>query len=180
MKTEGCKCSRTFDLRFQSNTINCPFDVCFSVCAPLGVSDRNAIQDVRMTATTVFSDSCYPGNGRLNGIKGWCPRTSSDRTDYLQVDMGSVHSLCAVATQGYKGGNWRTTSYKLHLSTDGVTWKSYKENNVEKVNKLIYSHPALEVYRKYSRSKYVHNYVVIQLIKLSLINFKKICVDNFK
>ncbi|XP_044169292.1 roundabout homolog 1-like [Acropora millepora] len=106
------------------------------VCTPLGVSDRNAIKDVRMTATTVYpsnANSCYPGNGRLNGIKGWCPRTSSDRTDYLQVDMGSVHSLCAVATQGYKGGNWRTTSYKLHLSTDGVIWNSYKENNVEKV-----------------------------------------------
>ena len=97
-------------------------------------------------------NSCYPGNGRLNGIKGWCPRTSSDRTDYLQVDMGSVHSVCAVATQGFKGGTWRTTSYKLHLSTDGVTWDSYKEKNVEKVNELIYLHLALEVYREYSCS----------------------------
>ena len=92
-------------------------------------------------------DSCYPGNGRLHGIKGWCPKTSSDKTDYLQLDTGSVHYVCAVATQGFKGGTWRTTSYKVHLSTDGVTWNSYKENNIEKVNKFIYSHPVVKVSR---------------------------------
>ena len=126
------------------------------MCAPLGVSNRTAIQDARMTATSMYPDSvdsCYPGNGRLHGVHGWCPKTSSDITDYLQVDMGSVHSVCAVATQGYKGGNWRTTSYKVHLSTDGVTWNSYKENNVEKVNILLYSHPAVKVCRGCSCSK---------------------------
>ena len=92
-------------------------------------------------------DSCYSGNGRLHGIKGWCPKTSSDKTDYLQLDTGSVHYVCAVATQGFKGGTWRTTSYKVHLSTDGVTWNSYKENNIEKVNKFIYSHPVVKVSR---------------------------------
>jgi len=137
------------------------------VCAPLGVSNRTAIQDARMTATSMYPDSvdsCYPGNGRLHGVHGWCPKTSSDITDYLQVDMDSVHSVCAVATQGYKGGNWRTTSYKVHLSTDGVTWNSYKENNVEKVNILPYSHPAVKVCWGCSCSKWMHECVVIQLI----------------
>jgi len=77
----------------------------------------------------------------LNGNSGsgaWCAKTATDRAEYLQVDMGAVHSVCAVVTQGKRGSHW-ITSYKVRLSTDGVTWKSYKENNVEKVTKMIYS-----------------------------------------
>lgn len=64
----------------------------------------------------------------------WCPKTRSDRTDYLQVDMGAARFVCAVATQG-KGGSW-VTSYKLSLSLDGATFTAYKEHNAEKVRKL--------------------------------------------
>ena len=62
-----------------------------------------------------------------------------DRSDYLQVDMGKLHPVCAVATQGHGKGSFWTTRYKVKLSTDGVTWNAYKENNVEKVSKIIYS-----------------------------------------
>ena len=51
--------------------------------------------------------------------------------------MDSVYSVCAVATQGHIVGDSWITSYKLYLSTDGVIWNSYKENNVEKVTKII-------------------------------------------
>ena len=94
-----------------------------------------------MTASTFFnqgspsSNPYFPYLGRLNGIRGrggWCPKTQHDRTEYLQVDMGAVHSVCAVATQGIKEGAWGT-SYKLHLSLNGVIWNIYKENNAEKV-----------------------------------------------
>ena len=64
---------------------------------------------------------------------GWCPKTTSDRTDYLQVDMGKLYSVCGVATQG-KRVEW-STSYKLRLSTDGVNWNPYKKDNTEKVTK---------------------------------------------
>ena len=94
-----------------------------------------------MTASSDASSNYYPYYGRLNGNRGkgaWCTKTTSDRTDYLQVDMGTVHSVCAVATQGHRQGSHWTTNYKLHLSTDGITWNTYKENNVEKVvNKLM-------------------------------------------
>ena len=93
-----------------------------------------------MTASTYYLRYMYyPYYGRLNnrGRGGWCAKTETDRTDYLQVDTNAVHSVCAVVTQGFIGGSW-ITSYKVHLSTDGVTWNSYKENNVEKVTKIIY------------------------------------------
>ena len=43
------------------------------------------------------------------GVRSWCPRVSKNRNDYLQADMESVSSVCAVATQD--------------------TWELYKEDN---------------------------------------------------
>ena len=105
------------------------------VCGPVGVADRNIIPDGRMTASTI-TNGYHPYLGRLNenrGNKAWSPKSKDDKRDYLQVDMGTVHSICAVATQGHGKGSFWTTRYKVKLSTDGVTWNAYKENSVEKV-----------------------------------------------
>ena len=104
----------------------------------MGVVDRNTIADARMTASTFLNSYFQPYYGRLNGNRGkygaWCTKTTTDRTDYLQVDMGAVRSVCAVATQRSTGGHW-ISSYKLYLSLDGATFTAYKENNAEKVRK---------------------------------------------
>ncbi|PFX14773.1 Lactadherin [Stylophora pistillata] len=105
-------------------------------CGPVGVADTNTIPDARMTASSFYDSYRHPYYGRLNETRGsgaWCPKTKSNRTDYLQVDMGEVRFLCAVATQGYRRSSVWTTSYKLQLSTDGVTWNTYEETNIEKV-----------------------------------------------
>ena len=103
----------------------------------MGVADPNRIPNAQMTASSYYSSSYYPYYGRLNearGNGGWCPKTQQGpRTDYLQVDLGTVHFVCAVATQGASNINERTTSYILRMSKDGVTWNTYKENNAEKV-----------------------------------------------
>ena len=106
------------------------------MCKPIGVVDRNRISDARMTASSSYNNDYHPSYGRLNessGNGGWCPKTNSDRTDYLQVDMGEVRSVCGVATQGIRGSTIWTTSYKLQLSTNSITWNNYKETNIEKV-----------------------------------------------
>ena len=100
------------------------------------MADRNAISDARMTASTVYGTKFYPYFGRLHenrGYGGWCPKTKTDRTDYLQVDVGTMLSVCAVATQGEKVYHEWTTSYKLHLSSDGVTWNVNEETSTTKV-----------------------------------------------
>ena len=89
-----------------------------------------------MTASSFYNKRYYPYYGRLHenrGWGGWCPKTVWDRTDYLQVDMGTMLSVCAVANQGEKVYHEWTTSYKLHLSTDGVTWNVYEETSTAKV-----------------------------------------------
>lgn len=72
-----------------------------------------------MTASTsTKTKNEYPYYGRLHETRGhgvWCPATTSDKTDFLQVDMGTEHSVCAVATRGHEWGA-RVTSYKLRLS----------------------------------------------------------------
>ncbi len=114
------------------------FNICRPVCGPVGVEDRNTIPDARMTASTIHSSNYYPYYGRLNEVRGygsWATKTSSDRTDYLQVDMGAVHSVCAAATQGGNVCTGWLTGYEVYLSFDGVTWNAYEENNVKKVSK---------------------------------------------
>ena len=60
--------------------------------------------------------------------------------------MGEVRFLCGVATQGLQGSSAWTTSYKLQLSTDGITWNTYKETNIEKVRRELY---VIDVFRNY-------------------------------
>ena len=106
----------------------------------MGVADINVIPDNRMTASTYFDDGHYPFYGRLNGTRGdgaWGPKTGSNKTDYLQVDMGAVYSVCAVETQGEWSGDYWTKSFKLQFSSDNATWQSYKEHNTEKVSTII-------------------------------------------
>lgn len=82
-------------------------------------------------------DKYFAFYGRLNGSRGrggWCARTKNDRGDHLQIDMGEVHSICAVATQGKLTGSY-ITSYKLYFSIDGVNWMVYTEFNKMKVKK---------------------------------------------
>ena len=117
------------------------------MCEPIGVVDRNRIPDARMTASSFYDGRYHPFYGRLNESRGkgkWCTKTTSDRTDYLQVDMGGVRFLCGVATQRIPRVSAWATSYKLQLSTDGITWNTYKETNVEKVRRELY---VIDVFR---------------------------------
>ena len=105
-------------------------------CEPVGVADRNRIPDARITASSIHDTKYHPYYGRLHesrGKGGWCPKKKPHNTEYLQVDMREVRSVCAVATQGLRGRPSWSTSYKLRLSTDGKSWKTYKETNKEKV-----------------------------------------------
>ena len=108
----------------------------YLVCKSVGVADRNRIPDARVTASSFHNRDYYPYYGRLHENRrggAWCAKTPSDRTDYLQVDLGTVLYVCAVATQGNKKQSQRTTTYKVHLSTDGTNWNIYKEKSIEKV-----------------------------------------------
>ena len=98
-------------------------------CKAVGVADKDKIPDEKITT----SDDSYSSaqDGRLNGEWAWCvPVASNDYTlDFLEVDMGAVHTVCAVATQGRPGGAY-VTSYKVSFKTDGeLFFNDYKDKN---------------------------------------------------
>ena len=79
--------------------------------------------------------------GRLNGVNGWCQKTTAITDDYIQVDMGALHIVCAIATQEKKNGSF-VKSYKLSFSSDESNWSVYQEQNIDKAwnnSTLIFS-----------------------------------------
>ena len=84
-----------------------------------------------MTATTSYDNRYRPYHGRLGvGTKdkecAWEAKTASTGNDYLQVDLGGVFFICALATQGNgcPAEEW-TETYKIYLSSDGKSWNPY-------------------------------------------------------
>ena len=77
-------------------------------------------------------------NGRLNSESSWCAGTN-DEDPYLQIDLQTLHIICAVSTQGNSQAEQWVKTYKLQLSRDGSTWTNYKEGGQVKVKSHIYS-----------------------------------------
>ena len=101
----------------------------------VGVSYSSIIYDQRFSGSSSLSSS-RASNGRLNGSSAWIPSTNNNNNDYLQIDLGSVYVVCAVATQGNPSANDWTETYKIKTSLDNVNWIWYQENNTVKVRML--------------------------------------------
>ena len=108
--------------------------------------ENGLIPDERIT-----SSSAYLGNlgnpdsfGRLNDVRGsWCA-LMDNASEYLQVDLQSLHVICAVSTQG-DGDTYYypyfVKKYTLQLSIDNKTWTDYKENGRVKVSYKVVDIP---------------------------------------
>ena len=96
------------------------------------------IPDDSFSASSIFKARYAAKYGRLNGRGAWEPKTTTDPTDYLQIDLLYEYVICAVATQGNPptqsptAQEW-TTEYKLRFSLNGTTFLPYKENKLDKV-----------------------------------------------
>lgn len=99
-----------------------------------------------MTASSFYEndDNFQPAYGRLYGTRGdgWCASEKSGK-DWLQVDLGKVFELCAVATQGdgtYDEEDEWVTDFKLSYSSDGNTWTNYEDGNgIEVVTVMLFT-----------------------------------------
>ena len=104
-----------------------------ALCVPVGVHDSSLIPDSSLNASSVITSRYSPRYRRLGSERAWCAGSPWSQADYLQVDMGAEHALCAVATQGNPVMSDWTTRYKLAVSRDGVAWSFYQEDNTIKV-----------------------------------------------
>ncbi|XP_068691266.1 neuropilin-2-like [Montipora foliosa] len=95
--------------------------------------ENGLIPNERITASS--NTSVFPANfGRLNGVRGsWCGLGGNE--PYLQIDLQSLHVICAVSTQGYEISTLVlfVKNYTLQSSMDNKTWTDYKENGLVKI-----------------------------------------------
>ncbi|KAI4883324.1 hypothetical protein NFI96_024835 [Prochilodus magdalenae] len=113
----------------------------------LGMEDRT-IPDSDITASSAWSDSTEAKHGRCRdsiilqemlimlstgeGDGAWCPAGSvfPSGSEYLQVDLHTLHFLSLVGTQGrHADGHGRefARSYRLRYSRDGRQWITWKD-----------------------------------------------------
>ncbi|XP_066015608.1 receptor-type tyrosine-protein phosphatase F isoform X2 [Pocillopora verrucosa] len=103
---------------------------------PIGLASGGRIPDDSFSATSTFAPIYVAKYGRLNGTRAWEPKTTTDPTDYVQIDLLYEYVICAVATQGNPptqspAEEW-TTEYKLRFSLNGTTFFHYNENKADK------------------------------------------------
>ena len=121
---------------FMSNFITVlSFNFFIGACIDLDLGLENErISDGNITASSVQNASTPATNGRLNYTSGssWCAGTS-DTNPYLQIDLQTLHIICAVSTQGNSQADQWVKTYKLQFSINGTTWTDYKEAGQVKV-----------------------------------------------
>ncbi|XP_048579387.1 receptor-type tyrosine-protein phosphatase S isoform X5 [Nematostella vectensis] len=120
----------------------------------LGLGD-NRVPSASISAS---SNNANAVRARLNSTSGaWCAG-SGDVSPYLQVDLGSSHMICAVATQGDPSADQWVPTYWIDYSDDGANWTSYRENNTTRkfngnydrnsiVRQVLYQAPAARYVR---------------------------------
>uniref|UniRef100_A0AAY3ZZY3 receptor protein-tyrosine kinase n=1 Tax=Denticeps clupeoides TaxID=299321 RepID=A0AAY3ZZY3_9TELE len=97
----------------------------------LGMEDRT-IPDSAISASSSWSDSTEAKLSTGEGDGAWCPLgpVFPSGSEYLQIDLGSLHFLALVGTQGrHADGHGRefVRSYHLRYSRDGRHWLTWKD-----------------------------------------------------
>jgi hypothetical protein len=87
----------------------------------LGISNTTVIPDNMLTASSFYSNTRSSAKARLVGSSSWRPR-DDDTNPWLQIDLGEIHYVCAVATQGDPNSDERTKKYKIQWTANGVNW----------------------------------------------------------
>lgn len=74
-----------------------------------------------------------PENARLRLSRGsWVPQTS-DKKQWLQVDLGTKTQISGISTQGHPDGYFWAKSYLLRYSNNGVVFEVYSPEQQPKV-----------------------------------------------
>ncbi|XP_044168919.1 uncharacterized protein LOC114961409 [Acropora millepora] len=105
------------------------------VCNHLDLGMENGIiPDSKITASSELNAGTPAKNGRLNYTAGpsWCAQTN-DNNPYLQIDLQSLHVICAVTTQGNSEADEWVETYTIQTSTDGVHWTDYDDDGHPKI-----------------------------------------------
>ena len=126
----------------------------------MGLAD-GYILDSQLTASSELNANTPAKNGRLNYTTGssWCASTN-DSNPYLQIDLQTLHIICAVSTQGNSQADQWVETCTLKSSTDGTTWTDYMHDGEIKVERKKISSQGEINYSVFNSFtvKHPHNY----------------------
>ena len=94
----------------------------------------------KLSASSEWNANHGPANANLHhkagkGRTGAWSAKYNNANQWLQVDLGKISKITAVATQGRQENSQWVKSYTLEYSLYGTAFVPYKENNAVKVNK---------------------------------------------
>ena len=141
--------------------------------------ESGSIPDNNIAASSIQSASTPASNSRLNFASGssWCAGTS-DSNPYLQIDLQTLHIICAVSTQGNSQADQWVKEYTLQSSIDGSNWTNYTEIGQVKVmcelNHYLVIHKRM--IRTYFYSYSVH--VIILVFPYNTCMFTATCTKT--
>ena len=128
---------------------------------PLGAAQGGRLPDEAFRASSSWN-SQKPHLARLHGASGWCTG-STNHGAHLEVDLGLVTSLCAVATQGIEKDDDWVRDFFVEYSEDGANWVRIQEDGKDKVfhgyRLLLYSQSVL--LRNIPFLKLMRNYILV-------------------
>ena len=104
--------------------------------ASIGVANKSKIPDAQITASsTECMTPAYFGRLNQTGACYSCWIGKAKSTKWLQIDMGNLHSVTYITTQGTRqtDANHVRTFYLMH-TIDTVKWKEHVENGQRKVS----------------------------------------------
>ena len=109
------------------------------------------IPDDHVTASSVWDDWHRAGNARLHfkkfaaGRGAWAAR-KNDKSQWLQVDLGSLAVITQIATQGRQNYPQWVRNYTISFSLDGVDFHTYENGKVLNRVCIRLSHFFLEMF----------------------------------
>ena len=96
------------------------------VAVPVECSSALGLQDGSLPKSSLTASSAECGtaaDARLNSSVGWAAYYW--KSQWLQVELGHVTNVTAIATQGHPGFDWWTRRYLVYSSFDGKSWQPY-------------------------------------------------------
>ena len=101
--------------------------------------ENNNIPDSAVTASSSAGHSLHePWQARLKNVPtgqstgSWSAALNQVGV-WLQIDLGEEKVVTKLASQGRPSMDQWVRSYKILFSSDGTSWKEYKENGAVKV-----------------------------------------------
>ncbi|XP_072021648.1 lactadherin-like [Amphiura filiformis] len=101
-------------------------------------SEDQKIQDSRFSCSSHKHEPCNHSKSRLNSTSAWTP-DSSDKNQWIEVDLGVTKLVSEVVTQGNPDGDKWVTKYKIQYKVEERDEWKYVTDDTKEKNELEFT-----------------------------------------